>query len=375
MKPFVLAAVVAAGAAIAAAQAGDQPVRNPDTQRADARLDALHREADRLAGEARTLLNELRTREIGRLIATEELHRATEDVAAAAADLAQLDVELQRVAAEVDTQLPALRRRLIDLYKLGEGRYLRLLLSTADARHAGQASRTVAMLAYTDRLRVEERRRQLDVLKATRERLVARQAHVEAARAEALRAQAAAQRAVQEQSVLLRRIDQRRDLTAQLAGELQIAQQNLQITLQAMARGEAVIPPILPIAPFQGDLVWPVEGRVRRRYAGATGANPLSSGIEIEAAEGTAVHAVHGGTVSFADAFAGFGNLVIIEHDARNFSLYGHLLDILVVRGARLESGAEVGSVGRSPGGAAGLYFELRIDARPVDPLQWLRVR
>ncbi len=65
---------------------------------------------------------------------------------------------------------------------------------------------------------------------------------------------------------------------------------------------------------------------------------------------------------------------MILDHGAQTFSLYGNLLDIAVHAGARVDRGQPVGSVGtrRSPG-AAGLYFELRIDGRPVDPLQWLK--
>jgi septal ring factor EnvC (AmiA/AmiB activator) len=64
---------------------------------------------------------------------------------------------------------------------------------------------------------------------------------------------------------------------------------------------------------------------------------------------------------------------VIVDHGARAFSLYGNLLDIAVKKGARVERGQTVGSVGRSPTGPAGLYFELRVDGQPVDPLQWLK--
>jgi septal ring factor EnvC (AmiA/AmiB activator) len=101
----------------------------------------------------------------------------------------------------------------------------------------------------------------------------------------------------------------------------------------------------------------------------------VSNGIEIAAAEGTPSLAIHGGTVAFAGAFAGCGNLVILDHGAQAFSLYGNLLDIAVARGARLERGQPVGSVGFSLTGPAGLYFELRVDGRAVDPLQWLKKR
>jgi murein hydrolase activator len=55
--------------------------------------------------------------------------------------------------------------------------------------------------------------------------------------------------------------------------------------------------------------------------------------------------------------------------------LYGNLGEVAVARGARVDQGQELGTVGISPAGSAGLYFELRVDGRPVDPLQWLRKR
>ena len=55
------------------------------------------------------------------------------------------------------------------------------------------------------------------------------------------------------------------------------------------------------------------------------------------------------------------------------FTLYGHLAEAAVAQGARVRRGEAVGTVGLVPAGGAGLYFELRIDGRPVDPLQWLR--
>jgi septal ring factor EnvC (AmiA/AmiB activator) len=85
------------------------------------------------------------------------------------------------------------------------------------------------------------------------------------------------------------------------------------------------------------------------------------------------VTAVHEGVVAFADVFSGFGKLVIVDHGAQTFSLYGNLADVGVTRGAHVQHGDAVGTVGVAATGAAGLYFELRVDGRAVDPLEWLR--
>ena len=127
--------------------------------------------------------------------------------------------------------------------------------------------------------------------------------------------------------------------------------------------------PQLRLRPLRGALEWPVNGTVTRRFGRGSNAN----GVEIAAPQGASALAVHDGTVAFAGPFAGFGNLVIVDHGAQTFSLYGDLLDIGVKKGARIEHGQPVGTAGPIPSGSDGIYFELRVDARPVDPLQWLK--
>jgi septal ring factor EnvC (AmiA/AmiB activator) len=135
----------------------------------------------------------------------------------------------------------------------------------------------------------------------------------------------------------------------------------------------------LPLSPFRGTLDWPAAGPVRHRFGRAPGGGSRTSssanGIEIASTVGTPVRAIHDGTVAFADTFAGYGKLVIVDHGNQTFSLYGHLLEIGVARGDRVQPGQPVGAAGFALVGVPGLYFELRIDGRPVDPLQWLKKR
>lgn len=93
------------------------------------------------------------------------------------------------------------------------------------------------------------------------------------------------------------------------------------------------------------------------------------------AQEGAVASAVHEGTVAYAAPFTGFGTLVIVDHGGSAFTLYGHLLEALVSAGTNVSRGTPLGRVGLAPTGEAGLYFELRIDGRPVDPVQWLSRR
>jgi septal ring factor EnvC (AmiA/AmiB activator) len=189
-------------------------------------------------------------------------------------------------------------------------------------------------------------------------------------------ARAALDRATMTRTALVAEIDSRRDLNARLAGELHAAQQRLQQTLAGVASGRSD-PVTLPLRAFQHDLDWPASGRLTARFGRRTGLSPTSSlnGIEIGATEGGPVRAVHEGTIAYAEPFTGYGNLVIIDHGAQAYSLYGYLASLEVARGARIERGELLGSAGQTPTGAPALYFELRIDGKAVDPLEWLKRR
>ena len=378
MKPAAAVLLVLLPGALFAGQLADRERTEALAARAAQRLQALHDEADRLATEERSLLRDLRQLELSRQIRTAELRQSDADAKQAAAELAAIDAEIRRLEQQEQAEAPELRARLTELYKLGQGRYLRMVLSISDARRLGAAARMVAALARRDRDRLAAHQRRRDALAASRTQLSERAVRLTALRADAERARAAADRAVEDRNAIIEGIDRQRDLNAQLAGELMGAQQSLQARLGELAGSPAAAaePAALPLRAFRNDLDWPVPGSVRQRFGAAAGnRRGLSNGIDIAATEGTPALAIHGGAVAFADTFAGYGKLVILDHGSQAFSLYGNLLDIAVARGARVERGQPVGSVGFGLTGAAGLYFELRVDGRAVDPLQWLKKR
>ena len=358
--------------ALLAAQQPERARTEALSRRASERLQALQREADRLTAEERTLLGDLRKLEVDREIKAEELRQIAADGARVAADLMSNEQRMHDLEVQETSSRPELRSRIVDIYKLGQGRYLRLLLSTSDVRQVGQASRTLAALAKIDHDRVVSRQLTLDELKAARKTLEERRRQLNILRANAERAQAALTQAASARNNLIHDIDTRRDLNAQLVAELQAAQQKLQATLRELSAGASVDAASLPIRPFRGDLDWPVTPTGNRRAA-RSGSSSGSSGLEIAAPEGAAVSAVHDGVVAFAGPFGGFGNLVIVEHGAQNFSLYGDLLEMSVNKGDRVERGQPIGAVGLAPAGSSELHFELRIDGQSVDPLQWLK--
>lgn len=369
-RAAAIAVTLLAVAAVAPAQAPDASRVESLAGRAAERTRALRDEADRLAAEQRTLLGDLRRLEIEREMRALELARARSSARQAAADVAALDREVSTISEAAAAALPDLEARLVTLYKLGRGQHARLLLSASDARTFAQGIRLVSALADQDQRRVTAHRQRLTTLAEARARARDAQTNLKQLESAAAKARTDADRALSQHLALLHDVDTRRDLNARLVGELQASQQRLQSVLAGIAPAETAA---LPITPFRGDLPWPARGTLRQRFNQSSKGRPPLRGVEIAVADGTAVRAIHDGTVAFAGLFTGFGRLVILEHGGRQtFSLYGHLDELDVEKGARVERGTQLGSAGLTPEGTTGLYFELRIDGRPVDPVQWL---
>lgn len=372
MKVWAIVGFLVASGGLSAQELADHSNADALSRRAAERLRSLHEEAERLTSQEKTLLGELRKLEVDRQIKSEELRQAEADALKVATELAALDRQIASLEEQARNDIPDLRARLVTLYKLGGGRYVRLLLSTTDVRRFGQASRLVVELADQDKRRIAGHQRRLEELNESRQIGSDRQAKLATLKAQAARARQETERVLEARNALIREIDQRRDLNAELSGELLAAQQKLQSAVTGLS-SDAI--PSLPIGPFRGDLDWPLAGMLRQRFGISDARRGINNGIDIAADEGVPVRAVHDGTVAFADVFTGFGRLVIVDHGSQNFSLYGNLKDISVTQGVHVQGGETVGSVGVAPTGAAGLYFELRIDGHAVDPLQWLKKR
>jgi len=352
---------------------GQTPGRRPQTpaERAAERIKQLQRQTEALIAEESQLLVELRKLELERQIKVEEVTAIERQRGETARQLedAQARTDALQLIAEADR--PDVESRLVQVYKLGRAGYWRLLLDVEDMRSLGHVYRTVAAMTQIDRERIQGYQRTLDALAKEQATLEARSKELVGLEAQATKARTALDRAVRSREELVASIDRRRDLHAQWTSELEAAQNRLQTSIAQLDDTS------LPFRPFQGALPWPARGPISSRF----GRQPSSrfgtainrNGIEIAIAEGQPVRTVHEGVVAFADQFTGYGNLVIVEHGDGAFSLYGHLSAIQVQKGAKLEPLSVLGRTGRNPNGTPSLYFELRVDAKPVDPLQWLQ--
>lgn len=130
-------------------------------------------------------------------------------------------------------------------------------------------------------------------------------------------------------------------------------------------------------AKLKGKLRLPVKGSVMNRFGQSRKDTGLSwKGLFIEAPEGTVVKSVAKGKIVFAQWMRGFGNLIIIDHNGGYMSLYGFNQALLKPTGTVVNVGDAIAEVGNTGGNAKnGLYYELRKNSHPFDPLKWSRLK
>nr|WP_305777905.1 peptidoglycan DD-metalloendopeptidase family protein [Pseudomonas sp. Hg5Tf] len=111
---------------------------------------------------------------------------------------------------------------------------------------------------------------------------------------------------------------------------------------------------------------WPVKGAVIRRFSAA---DKLNKGITISATQGQPVYASLGGKVAFAVNIRGYGNLIILQHGSSHASVYGHNSKLLVKEGQTVSKGQKIAEAGSLDADRVQLYFEIRQNGKPIDPL------
>lgn len=129
---------------------------------------------------------------------------------------------------------------------------------------------------------------------------------------------------------------------------------------------------------LRGKLDWPVEGRVVSHFGEQS--HPRfytkiqNQGIEIQTRSKTEVIAVAGGKVVYVSRLRGYGEFLILQHDAEYYTLYARLSEILVKAGDEVERLEKIAWVGDDEtANFPCLHFEIRKGKSSVDPLEWLR--
>ena len=320
-----------------------------------------------------------------------QLHKERREAASINHEIRQIDRELDKI----DAQLTGLRSHMNDkqtvigtrlkrLYMEGRAGWVSPLVTAASYAQFQRRLLYLASLATWERDVFEEYRRQM----AQREQLHAKQEKIR----ESLVAQKG--RVDKTLSVIRDVKSQKRVILASLKKTTRSHEQTLLTLDQAENRKEALLEKLERRSQIadgkiknqttdafrRGALLWPADGDLvgffGRQKHPTFGTYVRKKGIEIASKEGSAIRAVSGGDVVYADWLRGYGLVVIVDHGNNYFTFYAHASRLSVKEGETIAKGAVLGETGSSGlTNRSILYFELRKGTKPVDPLRWLAKR
>jgi murein DD-endopeptidase MepM/ murein hydrolase activator NlpD len=183
----------------------------------------------------------------------------------------------------------------------------------------------------------------------------------------------------QERKSMLSQIRSKKSEHNQAIKELEKAQEEVKDLIGALEKRRLAsqLPGGGDFKTLKGRMMWPVEGKVVRKYGKQThpkyGTVTFNNGIDIGAAQGTPIVAVAPGIVEYVDWIDAYGKCIIINHGDGYYTLYAHVSATFVRQDQQVGVGdviAEVGDTGSLDGYEC--HFEIRHSKQAMNPLDWL---
>ena len=303
--------------------------------------------------------------------------------------LLQLQQQARQLERNIQGQQALLGKMLYQQYLGGKQEYLKLLLNTHDPNQVAREMQYYEYIARSRAAWLKTLRNNLVQLHA-----IAAQTRQKSTEIAALQEEQKLQRQTLEKDkrthqqvlgkIALQLKQQRREIGRLQRDENHLAQLVEKISrMLAQPKGKGLfsnnnLPDDRfdgsPFEQLKGKLALPVKGEVSGKF-GATrpDSTVLWKGLFLRAAANQPVKAVAAGRVVFADWLRGFGNLLIIDHGKGYMSLYGNNETLYKQVGDVLHGGDTIAAVGNSGGNEnSGLYFELRHEGKPLDPMKWV---
>lgn len=303
--------------------------------------------------------------------------------------LNELHAQQQQLKQHLSWQQALLSRLLYQQYLGGKHEYLKLMLDNQDPNKVARDLQYFRYIARNRAAWLDSLRTDLNALKNVSDKVQAQSEALSNLRAEQATQKEKLKQDQHERLQVLGRISnqltqQHHEITRLQHDENRLARLVAKIAemlakpkTKSLFRNENIPDNRFDGQPFerlQGKLALPVKGDITNHF-GATrpDSTVLWKGIFIRSSSGQSVKVIAAGRVVFADWLRGFGNLLIVDHGHAYMSLYGNNETLYKQVGDELRGGDTIATVGNSGGNSdSGLYFELRHESKPLDPIKWL---
>ncbi|MEM9401025.1 MAG: peptidoglycan DD-metalloendopeptidase family protein [Pseudomonadota bacterium] len=378
MRPFLFFCLFVAAAVAAADEPVDREVtiKEAELERVQRRIEEVTESLDRNTRERDRVTSELQTAEIRIAETRRRLDELEREQDYAERRKANLDAEIGREEAVLESEVSRLGEQVRSAYMSGNQERLKLLLNQQEPATLG---RMLAYYEYFNRYRAGNITRVNELLARLGE------LRNEAA-AEATRLASIAKRRYEELTALNDAQEQRRSLLVDLEERMRDQGQEIEILVAEEKELQRLLDELMtilsdypiraqePFEQYRGRLTWPVSGNRLHDFGDSRAGGRLKwNGVVLRAPRGREVRAVYHGRVMFADWLAGMGLLLVVDHGDGYLTLYGYNETLLKDAGDWVAPGDVVATVGDSGGQAEpSLYFEVRRGDRSLNPSDWV---
>jgi septal ring factor EnvC (AmiA/AmiB activator) len=295
----------------------------------------------------------------------------------------EVEKRLKEMESAIDRQKKFLSGRLRTLYKEGNLSYIKVALSANDFTDFIQRMRYIEKIAEHDSVVIEDFLKNQKEMEENRLALLKSEEEIKGLKDMASKKREVLIDEKKEKERLLGEIKGKRIVYEKVQLELEDSSHQLMALIDALEKRKkdiAAMPPQKGLGDFaerKGILPWPVNGKIVSQF-GKTKEERFNTylfnnGIEIGSSQNVNIKTIYSGDIIFADWFKGYGKLIIVDHGNGYYSLYGHLDEIGVAVGDRVNSGDIIGKVGDTDSiNGYTLYFEIRQKGKPEDPIAWL---
>jgi septal ring factor EnvC (AmiA/AmiB activator) len=359
--------------------AGERAAKEAELKQLRQQIASLQQQLQQVRGRYDELRNELRSteRRIGRL--SRNIRQLDGDLAQRHKRLDALRVEEGDLQSSVAEQRDYLAGQVRAAYATGRQEYLKILLNQESPATVG---RVVTYYDYLNKARSERIAslgKTINELERVRSEVEAETRKLRELREQRGREKRALEQSRRKREQVVKKLKNEISNKDQRLAGMRRDEKQLKELIRALADALADIPAEpgnrKPFASLKGKLKWPASGPLLVSYGSPRTLGKLRwQGVMIGADQGQEVQAISHGRVAFADWLRGYGLLIIIDHGDGYMSLYGHNQSLYKETGDWIEAGEVIASVGDSGGvSKPGLYFEIRREGRPTDPVRWCR--
>lgn len=299
--------------------------------------------------------------------------------------LQKTEVKLKSADLSLQGRRKLLKKRARALYKWQRGGTPFILLNGGGSvGDLMRRSRYLELMLAKDQDLLENLLKDSARQEALKKDLAVKKKHLNRERRALVKANRAVRKEKRKKRRILATLRGEKEIRTQALKELEQAAHRLQRMIDEIGRKSTVKSmvayPWKGFGALRGKLNYPIEGKVVGGFGMARhpefSEDLFRKGIDIEAQLGEEIRTVERGRVIFADQFSGYGKMMIIDHGKRYYTIYAHLSELLKGPGETVRRGEPIALVGDSGSReGAQLYFEIRKDGKPLNPLPWFRKR